>query len=67
MGEEKETVSKDRHPALDAGSPKKAILVIRGAGQARNDESSFWTFETAPFSSVTFSQRVGHSERNGVE
>jgi len=25
-----EAVSKDRHPVLDAGSPKKAILIIRG-------------------------------------
>jgi len=25
-----EALSKDRHPVLDAGSPKKAILIIRG-------------------------------------
>jgi hypothetical protein len=25
-----EAVSKDRHPALDAGSPKKTMLIISG-------------------------------------
>jgi len=30
MKNKEEAVSKARHPALDAGSPKKAILIIRG-------------------------------------
>ena len=46
--------SKACHPALDAGSPEKTILIIRGlrvdpeSSSGRNDIIVRTTFETAP-------------------
>jgi len=63
VGELNEAVSKACHPALDAGSPEKTILIIRGlrvdpeSSSGRNDIIVRKTFETAPFCDIELNKK----------
>jgi hypothetical protein len=61
LSQKSEAVSKVCHPALDAGSPEKSILIIRGIPhQVRDDKTRKEAFKTASLE-MTVSQDRHHT------